>query len=84
MKVSAAVFVLSLGACATSDGPAMSVAWDPVEGVRYLLAQGRLPAVAETLAVKAAIDRGSAMSRVRTLETSILPIQHFQPLKEIP
>jgi hypothetical protein len=69
---------LALAACASSGSaddagnPALSIAWDPSEGVRYLLDEGCIVAVDRNLPVKDAIDRGQVMSRVRTLEQSPL------------
>jgi hypothetical protein len=78
LRLSACLAVLLLAAC-QSEGtsgeagrPALSVAWDAGEGVRFLLIEGCIPAVAQKLNVKEAVDRGSStgLSRVRTLDRS--------------
>ena len=78
MKPAVLVACLALASCASAGSaddagnPALSIAWDANEGVRYLLDEGCIVAVDRNLPVKEAIDRGQAMSRVRTLEKSPL------------
>jgi hypothetical protein len=76
VRMSAFLAVFLIAAC-QSEGtageagrPALSVAWDAGEGVRFLLVEGCIPAVSQQMEVKKAIDRGSVMSRVRTLDKS--------------
>lgn len=78
LRLSACLAALLLAAC-QSEGtageagrPALSVAWDAGEGVRFLLVEGCIPAVAQKLGLKEAVDRGSStdLSRVRKLDKS--------------
>jgi hypothetical protein len=62
----------SAGTADDAGNPALSIAWDAGEGVRYLLGEGCIVAVDRNMPVKDAIDRGQAMSRVRVLERSPL------------
>jgi hypothetical protein len=70
--------VLALASCASppskddAGNPALSIAWDAREGLRYLLVQGCIAAVDQNIPIKQAIDRGQVMSRVRTLDKSPL------------
>jgi hypothetical protein len=70
--------LLALASCTTppskddAGNPALSIAWDAREGLRYLLTQGCIAAVDQNIPIKQAIDRGQALSRVRALDKSPL------------
>lgn len=74
----ACLSAIALAACASAGSPGdsgkppLSVAWDAGEGVRYLVVSGCIPAVAENLDIKTAVDRGGGLSRVRKLDASPL------------
>lgn len=53
--------------------PNLSVAWNATEAVHYAFTEGCLKAVEANQPVKETIDRGVAISHLRTLETSPLP-----------
>jgi hypothetical protein len=66
--------LLALASCSTpsskddAGNPPMSLAWDAGEGVRFLVKEGCVAAVEQTIPIKQAIDRGQPLSRVRKLD----------------